>query len=108
MDDNFRIQWTTIPHLLDESSASLDETSRRTHKEYEHEARTQNKMPYAYRTFCEKYGQYGKKYKLTITFHRKPGEIFEVDWAGSTLTVKDSDNGQDNKIYIFVATWPFS
>ena len=31
MDDNFRIQWTTIPHLLDESSASLDETSRRTH-----------------------------------------------------------------------------
>lgn len=24
MDDNFRIQWTTIPHLL-------DETSRRTH-----------------------------------------------------------------------------
>ena len=30
MDDNFRIQWTTIPHLLDESSASLDETSRRT------------------------------------------------------------------------------
>jgi hypothetical protein len=30
MDDDFRIQWTTTPHLLDESSASLDETGRRT------------------------------------------------------------------------------
>ena len=83
-------------------------TLKLLHKEYEQEAKIQNKMPYAYRTFCEKYGHYGKKYKLTMPIHRKPGEILEVDWAGSTLSVKNSENGQDIKVYIFVATWPFS
>ena len=83
-------------------------TLKLLHKEYEHETKIQNKMPYAYRTFCEKYGLYGKKYKLTMSIHRKPGEILEVDWPGSTLTVKNSDNRQDIKVYIFVATWPFS
>lgn len=83
-------------------------TLKLLHKEYEYEARVQNKVPYAYRSFCEKYGHYGKKYKLTMPIHRKPGEILEVDWAGSTLSVKNSENGQYNKVYIFVATWPFS
>lgn len=83
-------------------------TLKLLHKEYEQEAKIQNKMPYAYRTFCEKYGHYGKKYNLTMPIHRKPGEILEVDWAGSTLSVKNSENGQDIKVYIFVATWPFS
>lgn len=50
------------------------------HKEYEQEAKNQNKMPYAYRTYCEKYGHYGKKCKLTMPIHRKPAEILEVDW----------------------------
>lgn len=83
-------------------------TLKLLHKEYEQEAKIQNKMPYAYRTFCEKYGHYGKKYKLTMPIHRKPVEILEVDWAGSTLSVKNSENGQDIKVNIFVATWPFS
>src|SRR5699024_3350424 len=56
-------------------------TLKLLHKEYEQEAEIQNKIPYAYRTFCEKYGHYGKKYKLTMPIHRKPGEILEVDWA---------------------------
>ena len=83
-------------------------TLKLLHKEYEHEAKVQNKVPYAYRTFCEKYGDYGNKYKLTMPIHRKPGEILEVDWAGSTLSVKNSEDGQDHKVYIFVASWPFS
>jgi len=83
-------------------------TLKLLHKEYEMEARIQNKVPYAYRTFCEKYGYYGKKYKLTMPIHRKPGEILEVDWTGSTLSVKNSEIGQDIKVYIFIATWPFS
>lgn len=36
-------------------------TLKLLHKEYEAEASIQNKVPYAYRTFCEKYGHYGKK-----------------------------------------------
>lgn len=83
-------------------------TLKLLHKEYARQARVENKVPYAYRTFCEQYGFYGKKYKLTMPIHRKPGEILEVDWAGSTLTVRNSETGQDRKVYIFVATWPFS
>lgn len=83
-------------------------TLRLLHKEYELEAKQQNKLSYAYRTFCEKYGVYGKKYKLTMPIHRKPGEILEVDWAGSTLSVTNNETGQAIKVYIFVATWPFS
>src|SRR5699024_7490512 len=83
-------------------------TLKLLHKEYEHEARAQNKIPYAYRTFCEKYGHYGKRYKLTMPIHRKPVEILEVDWAGSTLSIRNRENGQAHKVYIFVACWPFS
>ena len=83
-------------------------TLKLLHKEYEYEARAQKKIPYAYRTFCEKYGNYGKRYKLTMPIHRKPGEILEVDWAGSTLSIRNQENGQTHKVYIFVACWPFS
>lgn len=58
--------------------------------------------------FVKNMGTMAKKYKLTMPIHRKPGEILEVDWAGSTLTVKNTENGHDIKVYIFVATWPFS
>jgi transposase len=60
------------------------------HHEYAVEAREGGKVPYAYRTFCENYGKYVKKYKLTMPIRRKPGEIMEVDWAGSTLHIIDS------------------
>lgn len=97
-------KWETIHKELLKKNVTL----KLLHKEYEFEARSQHKLPYAYRTFCEKYGHFGKKYKLTMPIHRKPGEILEVDWAGSTLFVKNTDNGQGIKVYIFIATLPFS
>lgn len=77
----FDPEWAYIHKELLKKNVTL----KLLHKEYEHEARMQNKVPYAYRTFCEKYGQYGKKYKLTMPIHRKPGEILEVDWAGKYI-----------------------
>ena len=47
-------------------------------------------MPYS-----EKYGQYAKKYKATMPIRRKPGEIMEVDWAGSTLVITDRAAGEN-------------
>ncbi|MHC5268491.1 transposase [Enterococcus sp. LJL98] len=85
----FNPDWNYIHKELLKKNVTL----KLLHKEYEHEERIQNLMPYAYRTFCEKYGYYGKKYKLTMPIHRKPGEILEVDWAGSTLSVRSSDSG---------------
>lgn len=48
------------------------------------------------------------KYKATMRIRRKPGEILEVDWAGTTLAVIDPDTGEDRKVYIFIATLPCS
>ncbi|MBO0993094.1 transposase [Bacillus sp. SD088] len=68
-------------------------------------ARESGKNPYAYRTFCENYGKYAKKYKLTM--RRKPGEIMEVDWA-STLHTIDRSTGETIPVYVFIATLPYS
>ena len=32
----------------------------------------------------------------------------EVDWAGDTLSIKDAATGEDIKVYIFVASLPYS
>lgn len=76
------------------------------HYEYETFCRANNKLPYAYRTFCQYYTEYAQKHKATLRIKRKPGEILEVDWAGSTLSVFDSITGEEIKAYVFVATLP--
>lgn len=43
-----------------------------------------------------------------MPIRRKPGEVLEVDWAGSTLTINDRSNGGKLTVYIFVATFPYS
>ena len=76
------------------------------HYEYELECRNNDKIPYAYRTYCQYYTEYARKYKATMRIKRKPGEIMEVDWAGSKLSLIDRDTGEKVKAYLFVATLP--
>lgn len=38
----------------------------------------------------------------------KPGEILQVDWAGQTAEIVDTDTGELIPAYIFVATLPYS
>jgi hypothetical protein len=66
------------------------------------------KIPYSYRRLLEKYSSYAKKYKATMPIRRKPGEIMEVDWAGSTLSINDRASGEVLPAYIFVASLPYS
>ena len=40
--------------------------------------------------------------------NHKPGEIMQVDWAGDTTSVLDTDTGEPIKVYVFVATLPYS
>ncbi|WP_255259828.1 IS21 family transposase [Lentibacillus sp. CBA3610] len=63
---------------------------------------------YSYRSFVRHYSKYADKYKATLRIRRKPGEIMEVDWAGSTAFIIDRDTGERIKAYIFVATLPCS
>jgi transposase len=78
------------------------------HYEYEAQSRANSKIPYSYRSFIRHYGHYAQKYKATLRIHRKPGEIMEVDWAGSTAFIIDRDTGEKVKAYLFVATLPCS
>ncbi|MFT9496548.1 MULTISPECIES: IS21 family transposase [Bacillota] len=78
------------------------------HHEYEAGSRANNAIPYSYRSFVRYYGNYAQKHKATMRIRRKPGEIMEVDWAGSTLFFIDRDTGEKVKAYVFVATLPCS
>jgi transposase len=40
--------------------------------------------------------------------NRKPGEIMEVDWAGQTAELIDTDTGEIIPAYVFVAALPYS
>ena len=100
----FPIDWEVVHKELQKKNVTL----ALLHHEYATEAREGGKVPYAYRTFCENYGKYAKKYKLTMPIRRKPGEIMEVDWAGSTLHIIDRSTGETLPAYIFIATLPYS
>lgn len=78
------------------------------HEEYVRKSQEQGKIPYAYRTFTEHYHNFAQKHKATLRIKRKPGELLEVDWAGSTLFIIDPDTGEKVKVYVFVATLPCS
>ncbi|WP_349237168.1 IS21 family transposase [Bacillus sp. REN3] len=100
----FPVDWEDVHKELQKKNVTLT----LLHHEYAAEAREIGKIPYAYRTFCEKYGKYARKYKLTMPIRRKPGEIMEVDWAGSTLHIIDRSTGETIPAYVFIATLPFS
>lgn len=40
--------------------------------------------------------------------NHKPGEILQVDWAGSTAHVIDTDTGEAIPAYVFVSVLPYS
>lgn len=100
----YPVDWEKVHKELQKKNVTLT----LLHHEYATEAREGKKIPYAYRTFAEKYGNYAKKYKTTMPIRRKPGEIMEVDWAGSTLKIMDRATGEDLPAYLFIATLPYS
>jgi transposase len=100
----FTVDWEKVHKELQKKNVTLS----LLHHEYATEARNGGKIPYAYRTFCENYGKYAKKYKLTMPIRRKPGEVMEVDWAGTTLQIFDRSTGDTIPAYVFIATLPYS
>ena len=64
--------------------------------------------PYMYTQFCEKYRQWARITKATMRIQHKPGDAMQVDWAGDTAAVIDTDTGEIIPAYVFVATLPYS
>jgi transposase len=64
--------------------------------------------PYQSTQFNKHYGDYLAKANATMHLNHKPGEIMQVDWAGDTASVIDTDTGETIPVYVFVATLPYS
>jgi hypothetical protein len=61
--------------------------------EYCEQCREHDEIPYQLTQFKKYYRDFVVKTKATMHINRKPGEIMEVDWAGQTAKIVDTDTG---------------
>jgi transposase len=77
-------------------------------EEYVDTCRRSEKPPYMYSQFCKLYQDYVNQHRLTMHIRHKPGDKLMVDWTGTPLPLFDKLTGKSCKVYLFVATLPFS
>ena len=76
--------------------------------EYCDKCRDSGEIAYQLTQFKQYYRDWSMKSNATMHINRKPGELLEVDWAGQTAAIVDTDTGTDIEAYIFVAALPYS
>ena len=76
--------------------------------EYCEQCSNNGETPYQLTQFKKYYRDYTLKNSATMHLNHKPGEIMQVDWAGDTAAVIDTDTGEKIPVYVFVATLPYS
>ena len=76
--------------------------------EYCDQCRAAGEIPYQSTQFNKYYADYLAKVNATMHLNHKPGEVMQVDWAGDTAAVIDTDTGEIIPTYVFVATLPYS
>ena len=76
--------------------------------EYKDSCGLTSELPMGYTKFCEGYTEHTTANSLTNHLHHKPGMVCEVDWSGSTMEIIDRPTGEIIKVYLFVATLPYS
>ena len=76
--------------------------------EYCDQCKAAGETPYQSTQFNKYYSDYLNKTNATMHLNHKPGEILQVDWAGDTASVIDTDIGEVIPAYVFVATLPYS
>jgi len=77
-------------------------------EEYCGRCRESGEIPYSLTQFKTRYREFASIRMATMHITRKPGEIMEVDWAGQTAGIVDSDTGDLIPAYLFVAALPYS
>jgi len=77
-------------------------------QEYTDGCITYNSISMGYTKFCEGYTEHVLANSLTNHLTHKPGIVCEVDWSGPTMSIIDRDTGEIIKVYLFVATLPYS
>lgn len=76
--------------------------------EYCDQCKAEGSVPYQSTQFNKYYSDYLNRINATMHLDHKPGEIMQVDWAGDTAEVIDTDTGEVIPAYVFVATLPYS
>lgn len=76
--------------------------------EYAEKCKENGEIPYQLTQFKKYYRDYMTKTGATMHLDHKPGEVMQVDWAGDTASIIDTDTGERIPVYVFVATLPFS
>jgi transposase len=76
--------------------------------EYCDKCRENGEIPYQQTQFKKYYREFIQTTKATMHINRKPGEILEVDWAGQTAKLTDTETGEQLPAYVFVASLPYS
>ena len=76
--------------------------------EYCEQCRANGKLPYQSTQFNKYYADFVHKTKATMRLEHKPGETMQVDWAGQTAHIVDTDTGEQLDAYLFVAVLPYS
>lgn len=76
--------------------------------EYCDKCKANGQIPYMHSQFCKHYRKYVTEKKLSWHSVHKPGEVMEVDWAGTKMSYTDEVTEGDIKVSVFVAVLPFS
>lgn len=77
-------------------------------EEYCQKCYAAGKTPYMSTQFGDKYRKWARVTKATMRIQHKPGDAIQVDWAGDTIPIYDSVNGEQSQAYLFVAVLPCS
>ena len=77
-------------------------------QEYQDQCRGSGSIPMGYTKYCKGYSDYTIVTKLTNHLEHKPGDAVEVDWSGPVMEYVDTATGEAVKVYLFVATLPYS
>ena len=76
--------------------------------EYCEECHTTGELPYQSTQFNKYYADYVHRTKATMHLEHRPGETMQVDWAGQTASILDTDTGELIPAYLFIAVLPYS
>lgn len=75
--------------------------------EYRNHCNEKSRIPCGYTKFCKDYSEFVQLTSVTNHLIHKPGICVEVDWSGPAMNILTLD-GEKIKVYLFVATLPYS
>ena len=88
--------------------ARVGVTLKLLHGEYVDACRAKSETAMGYDRFCKTYQRHVLVIGAASRVGHKAGQTVEVDWSGKTMQLSDPVTGQATRVYLFVATLPFS